>query len=82
MTAALNTTTPVDRYASYASPSGLCDTVGNVCEWVASDDEHLRFRGGSFLDDQKNIHVTSKFITASPHFKSFFIGFRCAKDAW
>ena len=80
--AALNTTTPVDRYEAFASPLGACDMVGNVCEWVASDDGNLRFRGGSFLDDERNVHATSKFITASPHFKSFFIGFRCAKDAW
>jgi formylglycine-generating enzyme required for sulfatase activity len=80
--AMLNTTTPVDRYAGSASPYGVCDMVGNVAEWVASDDGNVRFRGGSFLDDERNVRVTSKFVTASPNFKSFFIGFRCAQDAW
>ena len=80
--ARLNTTTPVDRYRESASPYGCCDMVGNVSEWIMTNDEHRQFRGGSFLDDEKNVRTTSKFFTTSAGFKSFFIGFRCAKDAW
>ena len=50
-------TTPVGRYPAGATPDGLMDMAGNVCEWMENwhdEDEDARsLRGGSwgFLDD-------------------------------
>ena len=52
--------TPVDKYAEYASPDGICDLAGNAAEWVerraygnikgVGHAFAQPFRGGSFLD--------------------------------
>lgn len=78
----LNTTISVGFHKDNISMYGVKDMVGNVSEWVAKENDHVHFRGGSFLDDMNGVRTTSKFVTASANFKSFFIGFRCAKDVW
>lgn len=45
----IGTTTPVDRYARWASPFGVCDLAGNVEEWVSG--RYAPYPGGRLVED-------------------------------
>ena len=76
---------PTGAYDRCVSPDGAYDMVGNLHEWVESSRDknlHVRFRGGSYGDAERNgpgcLYVTSAH---EPEYHDYSTGFRCCRDA-
>jgi formylglycine-generating enzyme required for sulfatase activity len=73
---------PVQSYPEGASPYGCLNMAGNVAEWVdASDDSVLRvIKGGGSDSYPSSVRAAARKVY-EPTFRSFTVGFRCARDA-
>jgi formylglycine-generating enzyme required for sulfatase activity len=76
---------PTGAFDRCVTPEGAYDMVGNLHEWVESSrdkHDHVRFRGGSYGDAEKNgpgcLYVTSAH---EPEYHDYSTGFRCCRDA-
>ncbi len=76
---------PTGAYDRCVTPEGAYDMVGNLHEWVESSrdrNQHVRFRGGSYGDAERNgpgcLYVTSAH---EPEYHDYSTGFRCCRDA-
>lgn len=76
-------TTPVDRYAEFASPYGVLDMAGNVYEWTTgwyNSEKILRVgRGGYWANGEYHIRTTFR-KNLHPEFSSPAVGFRPVKS--
>ena len=87
-------TTPVGSFPDGASPYGLLDCAGNVCErtsdwskgypdgWDASEhygEKYHVLRGGAFHHGPELARTTARDF-AHPLFRTFHDGFRCVVD--
>ncbi|MDP8255468.1 MAG: SUMF1/EgtB/PvdO family nonheme iron enzyme [Candidatus Alcyoniella australis] len=79
------TVTPVDAFPEGRSPYGCLDMVGNVSEWikptVGNDGGPFMFKGGSYVLSSQLVTVNALLVVDNESFKTFCLGFRCAKDA-
>jgi len=75
--------TPVDAYPEGASPFGVLDMVGNLCEWTATGHKHSRVVKGGFFKQHEpyRFRVACKLMTQLTNNRQDYIGFRCARDA-
>ena len=75
-------TAPVNSFAAGASPYGALNMVGNVFEFVQSDDPEVTiFRGGGWNQDTLDTEVKARQAPPFAVLRSDEIGFRCAQDA-
>lgn len=84
-------TAPVGSYPRGASPCGCLDMAGNVWEWVAdrapprvkptdaSTPFHRLAKGGGSSSYPSQVRAASRRVH-EPAFRSFVVGFRCARD--
>lgn len=75
--------TPVGMYPEGATPNGIQDLAGNVCEWTGSwyvDDRYRRLCGGAWSDDRPGDLRVSKWAGAEPAGRRSDWGFRCARE--
>lgn len=75
-------TTPVGNYPKGATPEGLYDMAGNVCEWMVNrypliNDDAYYHRGCSWMDAAEDLKCVKQGYNL-PHVKVNFIGFRVA----
>jgi serine/threonine protein kinase/formylglycine-generating enzyme required for sulfatase activity len=68
---------PVGSYPLGASPAGVVDLLGNVAEWVATDDGRSIALGGSFLTGK--VEQLTEPLELVADATSHLVGFRCAK---
>jgi formylglycine-generating enzyme required for sulfatase activity len=78
----VGTTTPVGRYPEGATPEGLMDMAGNVCEWMANwydeDEDWRALRGGSWIYGEGNLRCSARGDVV-PRIGSDGIGFRVVR---
>ena len=75
-------TAPVDSFAAGASPYGVLNMVGNVFEFVHSDDPEVAiFRGGGWNQDTLDTEVKARQAPPFAVIRGDEIGFRCANNA-
>jgi formylglycine-generating enzyme required for sulfatase activity len=77
-------TSPVFAYAEYQSPERVVNLIGNVAEWVDSEDDlftHRVVRGGSYRTTVNTEGQLNDCYTRSERYRSDDLGFRCARDA-
>lgn len=70
-------TAPVGSYPLGASSLGVLDLMGNVAEWVVTDDGKPTARGGSFLSGK--VENLSARLELGEDASDHQVGFRCAK---
>ncbi|MCP5049775.1 MAG: SUMF1/EgtB/PvdO family nonheme iron enzyme [bacterium] len=73
-------TTPVGLYPDGATPHGLMDMAGNVCEWMGNyyhEDKKVAFalRGGSWVDGVTNLRCSARYNN-HPRYRWGDYGFR------
>ncbi len=68
---------PVGSFPLGASPAGVLDLLGNVAEWVTTEDGKSVARGGSFLAGK--IENLTERLELGADATSHLVGFRCAK---
>ncbi len=77
-------TTPVDRYPTGATPTGVLDMAGNCWEWCldpwASDASRRVVRGGSWSYPARNLAASFRDWSGSG-VRSRYLGFRCCLAA-
>ena len=77
-------TTPVGRYPEGATPEGLYDMAGNVCEWMEDwydDDKEWRsLRGGDYSDNADALRCSSR-VSFLPWYGYSIFGFRVIRSS-
>ena len=71
-----STPRPVGSYPAGRSPFGCDDMAGNVAEWSA---EGVGAGPGSSRSLPSSVRCAAR-VTREPQFRTFTLGFRCAKD--
>jgi len=77
--------TPVDAYPSGASPFGVMDMAGNVCEWTAGSYADAPnagvVKGGFWMQHEVyRFRAACRMMSQLAGNRQDYIGFRCAKD--
>jgi formylglycine-generating enzyme required for sulfatase activity len=74
---------PIHAYPQGAGPFGICDMIGNLCEWTTTEHGTSRVVKGGFWKQHEpyRFRAACRLMTQWGTNRQDYIGFRCAKDA-